>query len=111
MNSALNPCHFDAHSDRQHVITVHLALCVISLFLAELRQIMKFGHFYVFLCCEIDECSDVSMKLIVTETSQKLPTAPHKIPTDHKLTNKTRNLTKSKFQKISLQLPNINVTL
>jgi len=43
--------------------------------------------------------------------SQKSPTARLKIPTDHKPTNKTRNLTKSKCPQISLQLPNTNVTL
>ena len=111
MNSALTPSHFDAHSYRQHGITVHVELCVVSLFLAEHRQNMDFGHFYVFLRCAVDECSDVSVKLIATEMSQKLPTAPREIPTDHKLTNKTRNFTKSKFPKILLHLPNINVTL
>ena len=99
MNSALNPCHLDAHSDREHGITVHVELCVVSLFLAELRQNMKFGHFYVFLRRAVYECSDVSEKLIATETSQKLPTAPRKIPTDHKLTNKNTKPYKIKISK------------
>ena len=97
---------------RQHTITVHVELCVDSLFLAEFRQNMNFGPFYVFLRCAVDEYSDVSEKRTPTETLQKSPTTAHsKIPTDDKLNNKTRTVTKSKCPQISLQFPIINVTL
>jgi len=59
--------------------------------LAELGQNVNFGPFYGFLRCAVDECSDVSQKRTATETLQKSPTAPHKIPTHHKLNNKTQN--------------------
>jgi len=111
IHSALTPCHSDTHSYRQHGITVHVELCADWLLLAELRQNMKVGPFYVFLRCAVDECSDVSQKPTATETSQKSPTAHHKTTTDHKPNNKTQNLTKSKCPQIPLQLPNINVTL
>ena len=90
---------------------MHVELCGDWLLLAELRQNMNVGPFYVFLRFAVDECSDVPHKHTATETLQKSPTACRKIPTDHKLTNKTQNLTKSKCPQISLQLRNINVTL
>jgi len=67
--------------------------------------------FNEFLRCVIDECTDVSEKRTAIETSQNSPNARRKIPTDHKLNNKTRNCTKTKCPQIPLQLPNINVTL
>jgi hypothetical protein len=90
---------------------VHVELCVNWILLAELRQNVNVGPFYVFLRCAADGCSDVSQKRAATETSQKSPTARHKITTDHKITNKTQNLTKSKCPQISLQFLNIKVTL
>jgi hypothetical protein len=90
---------------------VHVELCVDWLLLAELRQNMNAGPFYVFLRCALGGCSEVSEKRTATETSQKSPTARRKIPKDYKLNNKTPNLTNSKCPQIPLQLPNINVTL
>ena len=90
---------------------MHVELCADWLLLAELRQNVNVGPFYVFLCCAVDKCSDVSEKRTATKTSQKSPTTHRKIPTDHKLSNKTQNLTKSKCPQTLLQLPNINVTL
>jgi len=72
---------------------------------------VNFGTFYVFLRCAVDKCANVSEKRTTTETSHNSQTARHKIPTDHKLTNETRNLTNSKCPQTVLQLPNINVTL
>jgi hypothetical protein len=72
---------------------------------------MNFCPFYVFLRCAVDECTDVSEKSTATETLQKSPTARLKIPTDHKTNNKTQNLTNSKCPQISLQIPNVDVTL
>jgi hypothetical protein len=109
-HSALNPCHSDTHSYRQHGITVHVELCADWLLLAELWQNVNVCPFYVFLCCAVDKFSDVSEKRTATKTSHKSPTARRKIPTDHKLSNKTRNLTNSKCPQTVLQLPNINVT-
>jgi hypothetical protein len=88
---------------------VHVELLV--LLLAELLQDTKVVPSYVFMHCAVDECSDVSEKNTAAETLQNSTTAHHKIPTDHKPNNKTRNLTKSKCPQIILQLPNINVTL
>ena len=90
---------------------MHVELCVDWLLLAELWKNMNVGTFYVFLRCAVDKYADVSEKRTTTETSHKSPTVRHKIPTDHKLTNETRNLTNSKCPQTLLQLPNINVTL
>jgi hypothetical protein len=90
---------------------MRVELCVDWLLLAQLRQNINVGTFYVILRCAVDVRSDVSEKHAATETSYKLPTARHKIPTDHELTKKTRNLTNSKCSQTVLQLPNINVTL
>jgi hypothetical protein len=90
---------------------VRVELSVDWILLAEPRQNLDVGPFCGFLRCAVDGFSDVSEKRTATETSQKSPTARHKIPKDYKLNNKTQNLTKSKCPQISLQLPNINVTL
>ena len=87
MHSALIRCHCDTHSYRQHGVAVRVELCVDWLLLAELRQNVNGGPFYVFLHCAADGCSDVSEKRTATETLQKSSTARRKIPTDHKLNN------------------------
>ena len=72
------PRHSDIHSYREHRISVHVDLCVVSIFLIELRQNMNVVPTYVFVRCAVDEYSDVSEKRTATETSQKPPTAHRK---------------------------------
>ena len=111
MHYTLTPCHSDTHSYRQHGVALRVELCVDWILLAELRQNVNGGPFCVFLRCAVDGCSDVSEKRTAAETLQKSPNEHYKIPTNHKLNNKTPNLTNSKCPQIPLQLPNINVTL